>query len=222
MELAIEGEESAVSPDVVAAFGQAPPGSAEARWMQMANPTDPAAWPGATVADVENLQREISWLNDWYTTPWGTATDCLAYLGLSAQYLMPSCLAYARRGDNIFVTTNTYQLALHPIMIMHPGEANEVSSYGLGQTNQFWFDHHDSYSFGQRGTMSILWKYMYPDDPLIDYDWRAYLPSQYQDPLTCAMFGIDPSVGVPAQTLPQVAAGQGPADHDPGPPARHH
>ena len=203
--LAVEGEELAVSPAVVAAFGHAKPKLPEERWVKLADPSDPAAWPNATVASVDNLQRQLSWLTDWFTTPWGMATDHLAYLGFTARNMLPATLGYARRGEDPYVTTYLYQVALHAMMVIHSGEKANVSKQGLGQTDLAWFDQQDSTSFGQRGTMCILWKYLYPDDPMIDYVWRAYLPSQYGDPLVCAMFGIDPSVGVPAQTLPQVA-----------------
>jgi len=202
--LAVEGEEAQMSMGVQAAFGHAKPKSPEERWVKPADPSDPAAWPTATVASVENEQRQIAWLVDWFTTPWGLASNHLAYLGFTAKNMLPSTLAYSRRGENLFVTTNLYQLALHALLIIHPGEKSKVSPRGLGETNLAWFDHHDSGSFGQRGTMCILWKYMYPDDPLVDYVWRAYLPDQDRDPLVCAMFGLDPSVGIPAQTLSKV------------------
>ena len=192
--LAIEGEEASVGPEVRAAFGQAKAGSAPERWVRLADATDPAAWPTATVASVDNLERQLRWMVDWFTTPWGMASNHLAYLGFTAKNMLPSTLALSRRGENLFVTTNLYQTALHALLVLHPGETSKVSRQGLGETKLSWFDHHDSSGFGQRGTMCILWKYMFPDDPLIDYVWRAYLPDQDRDPLVAAMFGLDPAL----------------------------
>ena len=191
--LAVEGEEAAANADVRAAFCKPVAGKRSERWMRPAEPEDTSAWPTATVASVDNLERQIRWLTDWYVTPWGMAANHTAYLGLSAKHMMPATLALARRGENLFVTTHLYQLALHPLQVLHPAEGPIRSAHGLGQTSLGWWDHHDSPSFGQRGTMPLVWKYMYPDDPLIDAVWRAYLPTLDRDPLLAAMFGIDPT-----------------------------
>ena len=199
--LAVEGEESQASPDVQAAFCTPDPKKRSARWMRPAAGDDTSAWPNATVASVENLERQLRWLTDWFVTPWGMAASHTAYLGLSAKHMMPATIALARRGENLFVTTHLYQLALHPLRILHPAEAPIQSRIGLGETHLGWWDHHDGTSFQQRGTMAIVWKYMYPDDPLIDYVWRAYLPTLDRDPLVAAIFGIDPAAHGPGESL---------------------
>jgi hypothetical protein len=190
--LAVEGEEHKASADVRAAFCTPAPGARSARWMQPAT-GDTSGWPTATIASVENLERQVRWLTDWFVTPWGMAASHTAYLGFSAKHMMPATIAFARRGENLFVTTHLYQLALHPLRCLHPAEGPIKSRHGLGETHLGWWDHHDGTSFGQRGTMPIVWKYMYPDDPLIDYVWRAYLPTLDRDPLVAAMFAIDPT-----------------------------
>ena len=207
--LAVEGEERAASDDVREAFCKPNPQKRSGRWMRPAGSSDTSGWPTATVASVDNLERQIRWLVDWNTTPWGLAANHIAYLGFSAKHMMPATVAMARRGENLFVTTHLYQLSLHALQSLHPAEALITSRHGLGETRLGWWDHHDSPSFGQRGTMAIIWKYMYPDDPLIDYVWRAYLPTLDRDPLVAAMFGIDPTTNVDAQTLPEVAAAKG-------------
>ncbi len=198
--LAVEGEESRASADVRAAFCTPAPNARSARWLRLAT-DDTSGWPTATVASVENLERQLRWLTDWFVTPWGMAASHTAYLGLSAKHMMPATIAFARRGENPFVTTHLYQLALHPLRCLHPAEGPIMSRHGLGETKLGWWDHHDSPSFGQRGTMAIVWKYMYPDDPLIDYVWRAYLPTLDRDPLVAAMFGLDPTPGSAGESL---------------------
>jgi hypothetical protein len=207
--LAVEGEERKASSDIRAVFCKPDPKRRSARWARPAKPGDPAAWPTATVAMVDNQERQIRWMVDWFTSPWGTAASHLAYLGLSAKHMLPATVALARRGENLFITTHLYQLALHALQTVHPAEAPIRSPHGLGETPLGWWDHHDSPSFGQRGTMAILWKYMYPDDPLIDYVWRAYLPTLDRDPLLAAMFGLDPAEGIEPQSLPDVAKAKG-------------
>lgn len=202
--LAVEGEEQTSSPDICAAFCTPDPKARSARWMRPAD-DHTSGWPTATVASVENLERQLRWLTDWFVTPWGMAASHTAYLGLSAKHMMPATVALARRGENLFITTHLYQLALHPLQCLHPAEGPIVSKVGLGQTHLGWWDHHDGTSFQQRGTMAIVWKYMYPDDPLIDYVWRAYLPTLDRDPLVAAIFGIDPGHGGHGESLESVA-----------------
>lgn len=206
--LAVEGEESKASPDVRAAFCKPDPKARSARWMRPAD-DDTSGWPTATIASVENLERQIRWLTDWFVTPWGMAASHTAYLGLSAKHMLPATVAFARRGENLFVTTHLYQLALHPLRCLHPAEGPIKSRHGLGDTNLGWWDHHDGTSFGQRGTMAIVWKYMYPDDPLIDYVWRAYLPTLDRDPLVAAIFGIDPGPGSTGESLEAMTKAKG-------------
>jgi hypothetical protein len=207
--LAVEGEEGRASADVRAAFCKPAPKKRAGRWMRPAPAGDTSAWPSATIASVENLERQIRWLTDWFVTPWGMAANHVAYLGLSAKHMMPSTLALARRGENLFVTTHLYQLALHPLQVVHPAEAPIRSRIGLGETPLGWWDHHDGPSFGQRGTMPIVWKWMYPDDPLIDYVYRAYLPTLDRDPLVAAMFGLDPAPESSATSQPAMAKAKG-------------
>jgi hypothetical protein len=207
--LAVEGEEGRASPDVRAAFCTPDPKARSARWMKPLKAGDSAGWPTAMVASVENLERQIRWLTDWFVTPWGTAANHTAYLGLSAKHMLPATVALARRGENLFVTTHLYQLALHPLRVVHPAEGPIVSRHGLGQTHLGWWDHHDGTSFQQRGTMAIVWKYMYPDDPLIDYVWRAYLPTLDRDPLVAALFGIDPTPDSAGESLERMTAAKG-------------
>jgi len=209
VEMAIEGEEGAVSPDVKKQFGTAAPGSLEANWMKPANPDDPAAWPNATQAAVDNLQRELMWLQDWFVSPWGFTVNYTAYFSFSAKYTFPAMYAAARHnGENLFVTSYLYPATLAVFYPLAPGEA--VTKGPLGQSSMYLWDHHDSMAFDYRGTDMYLWKYMYPNDAMVDYSYRAYLPTacllnDVQDPMIVAIFGMDPGVHGHSPTLPEVA-----------------
>jgi hypothetical protein len=134
MALGIEGEEAQVSPDVQAAFGAAAADGDSAKWMKPSDPTDPSAWPGSTVASVDNLHRQLGMLNEWFITN-------IAYLGLSTTHYLPPMLAYARRGENEFVTSTIYNGAMAEFYTLEPGEG-ETKSPNFS-SNIYDFDHHD-------------------------------------------------------------------------------
>ena len=208
MALGIEGEEAQVSPEVQAAFGVPPADSPAKMWMQPSPADDLSAWPGSTVASVDNLQRQLRMLNEWFISPWGFSATNIAYLGLSTTHYLPPMLAYARRGENAFVTSTFYNGALAEFYTLEPGESDTTSP--IAKSKIYDFDHHD----GGRGrpTMYFIWKYMYPDDPMIDYVYRTFLPSQWRwgtrldDPLLVAMFGLDPGVDGKIMPLEDIAA----------------
>ena len=208
MALAIDGEETAVSPEVKTAFGMARgPDAAETNWIHASDPADPSAWPGSTVASVDNLNRQMLMLNQWAISPWGFTVTNIAYLGLTTSNYLPATVAFAHRGENAFVSSTFYNGAMAAFYTLQPSEGE--TKCPLGATNIFEFDHHDG---GRaRPFVYFIWKYMYPDDPMIDYVYRSILPGMWRDttlqqPLMVAMFGLDP--GVQGKTLPleEVAA----------------
>ena len=172
--LAIEGEEASVSAGVQSTYG-AP----------VAAVTGPNAWPNASPASVNNLYRECRWLTDGFVTLWGTPVNHYAYFELSMGYMSPATLALARRGQNQFVTTTLYQASLSAFNNLYARESDSKTV--------LW-DHHDSLGFGNGpGTYNgrYILKYMFPDDPMIDYTHRAFR-NEGGNNLAQAMFGISP------------------------------
>lgn len=181
--LAVEGEESSVSASVQGTYG-APVAAA----------TGPNAWSNASPASVNNLYRECRWLTDGYVTPWGTPVNHHAYFELSMAFMSPSTLALARRGQNQFVTTTLYQASLSAFNNLYARQSD-------GQP-VLW-DHHDSLGFGNGSSSNngrYVLKYMFPDDPMVDYTHRAFR-IEGRNNLAQAMFGVSPG----AQNLATVA-----------------
>ncbi len=217
-QLAIEGEEESVSPEVVKAFGIPDPNSEAAMWMKPSTYTDVCAWPHSTVATVDNLNRQFRMLNEWFLDPWGFNVTHVAYLGLSTTWYLKASIAFAHRGESIFVTSNYYNAVMSDFYTLEPGEKECITQSPQDpkfQAPNFrtWLvncDHHD----GGRGRplMYFVWKYMYPDDPLVDYDYRAFLPCQWNwgwrlnDPELASMFGIDPGINGEEMPLEAVAS----------------
>lgn len=218
MQLVVEGEESAVSPDVVQTFGTPDPKSDAAQWMKPSDPADFCAWPHSTVASVDNLHRELRMLNEWFQPPSGFPITHIAYLGLSTTWFLRASVCFAHRGENIFATTNYYNTVMGDFYTLEPGEKEAVSPTRpevstMAEPNFRTFlvncDHHDG-GHG-RPLMYWIWKYMYPDDALIDYDYRAFLPlifnntGHLSDPDMASMFGVDPGINGKELSLEETA-----------------
>ncbi len=185
--LAIEGEEAAVTPSVVAANTPVAPAA-----------TGPAAWPSASPAAVWNLYRSIRWYSDFFVTPWGSPLNHHAYFEASSGMSAPALLALARRGQNAFVTTHLYQASFHAFNNYNPESP---------ATPPVLWDHHDSMGFGNGiGGYAgrYLARYMYPDDALMDSVYPIYRREVSVDFYT-ALFHVDR----PAKTFAQVAAAKG-------------
>jgi len=185
--LVIEGEEESVTPSVVATN------------TPIAAPsTGPAAWPNASPASVWNLYRMMRWYSEFYVTPWGSPLHHHAYFEASSGMSGPAMLAFARRGQNGFVTTNLYQASFHVFNNLNPESPT---------TPPVLWDHHDGMGFGNGiGGYAgrYLARYMYPDDALMDYIYPIYRREVNIDFYT-ALFHIDR----PAKTMAQVAAEKG-------------
>jgi hypothetical protein len=189
--LAVEGEESAVSPDVQAYFGKP-----TQPWMAAADPTDPCAWPGAWKSSVDNLWRQIRWMSSENLSPQGYVATGPSYYGWTMRRILWPMLALARRGENQFITTNFYQAVMSEFHITHPGCDGNLHVYA----------HQD----GEHGTdwrVHFLWKYLYPDDPLVDYvyQYQTGLDLRWMDPAIVSLFGLDPGINGKPTTLEEVA-----------------
>ncbi len=167
---------------------------------------DAMAWPNALKVDVDNLWRQILW-TDYNVSPWGFSVNREAYLGLSAFYYWPAAVSYAiHGGENQFVTGNFYNSMLLLLHESHPGERTITSSTVSSlKTNIYLYDHEDSDAYDYRLEHILLLKYMYPDDPAVDYLYAANAPLFPYDCFQTAIFGLDPGINGQKTTLPQVA-----------------
>jgi len=178
--LAIEGEESQVLPAVLQdpAFGTYAPA---------AGSNDPAvtavtSWPGANSTSVRNLGRQVRLNSEFLLSPWGFYQNMTGYFHLGQDVSAPATLALARRGENQWVTTNLYQALLHPLYNLMPKEADSYMQV---------MDHHDGAGFsGSSHSLSSYYiaKYMFPDDPMIDFVYRQAVHSVGGAPLARAIF----------------------------------
>ena len=127
-------------------------------------------------------------------TPWGFELNNFGYWQLGQNVSSPTILALARRGENQWVTTNIYQAHLAALYSLGTREAD-----GLPDS----FEHHDSSGFGNgEGSRNEIYlaKYMYPDDPMIDYIYRAATRDWKRNALPRAIFGV-PLLGTPLEQV---------------------
>ena len=173
--LVIEGEEASVTAAVQSTYG---PTAAYA--------TGASAWPYASPASVSNLYRQSRWNTDWLVTPWGSMLNATDYFELSMTYAAPGTLALARRGQNQFVTTHFYQSSLGCFYSLAPRESDG---------KMVLYDHHDGLGYGNGSSTNngrYIIKYMYPDDPMVDYVYRSFR-AEGGNELAQAIFGSQPS-----------------------------
>ena len=183
--LAIEGEESQVLPSVLEdpTFGT---------YVPAAGSSDPAvtavtSWPGANSTSVRNLGRQIRLNSEFLLSPWGFYHTMTGYFHLGQDVSAPATLALARRGENQWVTTNLYQSLLHPLYNLMPKEADSFLQV---------LDHQDGAGFsGSSHSLSSYYiaKYMFPDDPMVDFVYRQAVHSIGGAPLTRAVFATPAS-----------------------------
>ena len=163
-------------------------------------------WPNARKVEVDNLQRAIWWNDDWYVSPWGFELNREAYYGFSAWGLWPSAVAYARHGAfNQYVAANYYHTAIHHLYSYYPGALTQKTEHL--KTNVYMWDHHDG-GLDYRHVHALLMKYMYPDDPLVDYVYVPYAVSMERRltaPFLTALFGLDPGINGQPTLLPEMA-----------------
>eukprot|EP00271_Cylindrocystis_brebissonii_P011860 TRINITY_DN29841_c0_g1_i1.p1 TRINITY_DN29841_c0_g1~~TRINITY_DN29841_c0_g1_i1.p1 ORF type:complete len:1377 (+),score=145.73 TRINITY_DN29841_c0_g1_i1:539-4669(+) len=178
--MAIEGEESTVPATVRKSF-------------QTYSAPVTTAWPNASAASVSNLHRQIRHNSEWNLTRWGFVMNMVAYFQLGQNFSLLAGLAFARRWEDQFVTTNVYQSCLATLYNLCQREVDAVQ----GNTVYDIFDHHDSSSLlpGAKVIGAIFYcKYMYPDDAAIDYYYRVLknvTPDASNYPLGQAIFATD-------------------------------
>lgn len=210
--LVIEGEEDAVSDDVRKVFSTPASKSNAHIWMKPSPEDDPSAWPYSTVASVDNLHRQLRMLNEGFASPWGFWITHGAYMGLSTGNFLPASFAMARRGENIFITSYFYSCIQMYLYSMQPGEGtsslakrNNLPEPPPFTSNIYNFDHHDG-GGPVNPYQNFIFKYMYPDDPVVDYVTRNSLPGLWRwgwkldNPLICSMYGMMP--GTKSKVLP--------------------
>ena len=162
------------------------------------------SWPNARKVDADNLLRGIFWNQDGMVTPWGFLLEREAYHSTcGGQWI--SALVYARFGaHNQFVTGYFYNNINHYL--------NNQYAYGEPLRSPHFtaniqsFNHHAG--AGAMGLAHVrLLKYMYPDDPAVDYFYAARAPELEKrgaDVETC-IFGLDPSLRETRNALGTIA-----------------
>ena len=180
--LVIEGEEDKLSSTVTGnlAFGT---------YIAAASSADPnvtpvSSWPYANQASVRNLERQIRANSEYILTPWGFYHTMEGYFELGQNVSAVGTYAYARRGENQWVSTYLYQALMQVLYNIVP----EQNSSGLEQI----LDHQDGSGFaggGAQRNFYYLSKAMYPDDPMIDYVYRQATVGNGDNALARAIFG---------------------------------
>ncbi len=226
--MAIEGEEGGVSRAVVKAFTDLPkpedheksPDFKAYDWIRKfdadtrggcieSHPySDACAWPDARKVSIDNLQRAIWWNDDSYVSPWGFELNKEAYYGFSAWGLWPAALAYARHGcENQYISSLYYQTVIHLLYCCYQAPRdNKSDNYS---SHYFLYDHHDG-GGDYRQNHVVMMKYMYPDDPAVDYIYAGNAPELGFNPFIQTLFGLDPGINGKPTTLRDVAAAKNP------------
>ena len=220
--MVLEGEEASVSPAVVKAFTDLPvpkdhltsPDYKSYDWVQSttvdtmgacleSHPYSVAcSWPFARKVAVDNLQRAIWFNDDGYVSPWGFTCNREAYYGFSAWGLWPTAVAYARHGaENQFVTSLFYNTVLQLLYSCYQAPTeNKSDNYS---SHYFLYDHHDG-GGDYRQNHVVMMKYMYPDDPAVDYIYFGNAPGLGFNPFIQTLFGLDPGINGKPTTLEDV------------------
>ena len=179
--LVIEGEETQVSSSILnnPVFGS---------YVAAASSSDAAvtpitSWPYASQTSVRNLGRQIRGESEFMLSPWGFSQTMSAYWQLGKNTTAPTELVFAKRGENMFVTTYLYQALLHPLYNMVPTQNGRP---------MYVFDQHDTNGCangaGDRNFYYIS-KFMFPDDPMVDFAYRQCAVGWKRNFLTKAIFG---------------------------------
>ena len=178
--LVIEGEEAQVPNAVLSnpIFGA---------YVAAAQSNDPAvtpasSWPNANQVSVRNLGRQIRGNSEYNLSPWGFYRNMSGYFHLGQNVSAAATLALARRGENQWITTNLYQALLQQLYNLVPAESG--GAMGI-------LDHHDSSGFangdGQRNFYYVA-KFMYPDDPMVDFVYQQAISGWTSNVLSKAIF----------------------------------
>lgn len=166
------------------------------------------SWPHARKVDVDNLQREIYHITDMGLSPWGFVGERESYSTFYTATVWPRALMYARMGgENQFVTSYYY----HMINML----LNSVYTYGpVRKSDHFYsesniFNHHAG-NGDHRFIHTLLLKYMFPEDPAVDYIFASRAPGLESGlhllPIETCLWGLDPIMNDTRNQMKSVAA----------------
>jgi hypothetical protein len=166
--------------------------------------TESESWPDARKVDSDNLLRSILWNQDGFTTPWGSLLEREAYHSTCAGQWSTAVMFARFGGNNQFVTCNFYNNINHYLNNEYPmGDLLKSEHF---TSNNKSFNHHCGAGMMSVGQLRLL-KYMYPDDPAVDYFYAARAPElekKYGDMESC-IFGLDPGIRDMKEALKPVA-----------------
>lgn len=203
--LVVAGEESEADPRVMRTFVTAPPVDPS---LSDSDPySEAVTWPHARKSDVGNLVRQIYILGDMAITPWGTMAEREAYFAFYSGYTFPTSIMSTRQGgENLFVTTPVYPLINHLLDTMYPcGPEQQSKLFGI--TSSYAIIEHHSGGGDYRDAHTTLLKYLFPDDPAVDF-WfatRAGKQESSRNSIIKCIFGLDPTTKSLTEALPAVA-----------------
>ena len=230
MGLAVSGEEGEADPPVVKTFlnPEKPADFAKAkgplgydlvqpvnvdtgRDQPLSKPYPEAiTWPHARKADVNNLQRQIWSWQDVHITPWGFTLERLAYFGSMTDEVWPMAVVFARRGGfNQFVGCHFYQTANNLLFAQYPSGGLDSTAVSKSFRSPMGMYEHHSGGGDYRQQHVLLLKYMYPEDPLVDYLYATQAPqieNRVRNWMNTCIFGLDPQARDLTDALAPIAA----------------
>ncbi len=167
---------------------------------------DSMTWPHARKADVNNLQKEIWTYQDGMVTPWGFTLERLAYYGFITEQTWPCALVYARFGGfNEYVGANYYQTVNNWLYVLYPSA--QESKPDFVKSDLGVYEHHTGGGDYRQQHLLFL-KYMYPEDPAVDYAYASQVPdmmNRFHSLINTCIFALDPAVTDLHEALEPVA-----------------
>ncbi len=201
MGMVVAGEESAVAPEVVRAFLRPAAPDADVKTEAKNHYPESMTWPHARKTDINNLVRQVRAMNDGIISPWGFYLwgEEESYGLFWPLYIWPSTVPMIRQGaHNMFITGDAYKVV------------NQVlcSTYHyVPQSNGYQLVQHHSGNGDHRFIPTLMLKYIYPDDPAVDFIYAIRcdnMPGRI--PFETCLFGLDPKPGAATlTTLEEVA-----------------
>ena len=85
-------------------------------------------WGGADLVAMQNHWRQIDWMHDC-VSPQGFAATGPLYFGFSMSGFMHPFLAYARHGENGFVTSHVYNVVEHIFYVLQHGDDGKLHTF---------------------------------------------------------------------------------------------
>ena len=163
-------------------------------------------WPFARKADVDNLQRSIWWNQDGGVSAWGFIVEREAYHATSTDAQWPAALACARYGGhNQFVTGYFYHIINQ--ILWHQAPFGSESTSPNFRSHVTGIAHHAG-AGGTSRVHRLLLKYMYPDDPAVDYFISTVAPhfEKFNSVgMEFCLWGMDPTYPDPRDRMEAMA-----------------